>query len=1427
MALPTNERDLRLAAVLDEALAEFRGTGRLDVSSWQARHPDLADQIPALLKTLRDVDSTLQELRTTDTAAETSALSAVPWETVNAPNLQPPPLTIDGLPEFFGRYHIKKKLGQGAMGAVYLAEDTQLARDVALKVPKFSAEQTELLRRFQREAQAVAHLRHVNICPVYDVGQIDGTHYLTMAFIDGKSLKDFIDHDKPMPQAQAATVVRKLALALAEAHNHGVVHRDLKPANIMMDKNKEPVIMDFGLAYRAGPTGERLTHEGAMMGTPAYMSPEQASGETQNIGAPTDIYALGVILYEMLTGHLPFVGPVSKVLGDIMYIQPDAPSKHRRDLDPKLEAICMQAMAKKVGERFASMADLAAALGDYVREWTQSKVQQTAGVSPAARLETLTPKSEVRSRRPPNRWRTAATILIIAVLAAAGGIVIVISDKGTVEIGWDDPDVEVVVKQGGAEVVILDKKGNQSAKLWSGSYQVQLTKGQEKFTLETEKFTLKRGDRELVHVKRRPEIIKDKDNPQRAPTAAVSLADQVAQFLELVNKERQKAGVPPLARNENLLRAARRHSNFMAGKKVLTHGPDEKTLAERLKDVNYDFALCAENLALIEGTSSDAVAAWLKSAGHRSNLLDARYTETGIGLAYDEDGKLYFTQVFANPSSVARTADPDRRAAEWVLSIGGTVRVNNQPGDIRIAVDLPKGPFALTGVNLNGNQHLSDLGLACFSDCREITYLDLARTAVGDAGLGYFKNCINLEALYLAGTKVGDAGLANVKVCKKLTHLFLQNTNVTDAGLANFRDCKNLRQMNLSSTQIGDEGLAHFKGCTQLALLDLSGTKLTDAGVSNFKDCKGLTTFWVDNTQISDAGLINFRECKTLGDLYVKNTKLTAAGVDGLRKALPQCKIDSDHPAPPVGPTDKERNERAAGAVITQATRWEVKNKSPLNAVAISGDGKLAAVACDDGTIIVYDLPEGKERHKIQTPGAQIADVVFTPDGKALLFGGKQPSQLWKLGATAAERTFGDASQETKSVAVTADGRYGLVGGSKLTLWDLGAGQMVRQFPGFTEKPTSHTAAVSSDGKTVIYQGRGDTVRIAKVDDDKEPAEIKGASPVAFAGNDRILFARDYIFTVAKDLRAGQEERTWKDNYDKVAYSCTPDGKRCLTLCKNDIFLWNVESGQCLSARNDWRMTFRSAALAADCQLVITADDHQIIRLWRIDNNPNLDRATAYALLKRGFIVGADEALLDLDSIPEAPFSITSLIGNLAQSFTDEDLAAHAPGLMHLRKFQGFKMSLTGTGFAALKKGALEEIMIEEPDMITDAGLEAICGVPTIKRLWPHSNRITDAGVKHLPKLPVLQSLNLNYAQITDKGMADLAKCAQLDDLSLYDAKITDAGLEKLKSLEKLHSLYVRGAGVTAEGVKQLHEALPKCKIESDFGTFEPTATSK
>jgi hypothetical protein len=270
----------------------------------------------------------------------------------------PPPSASESTPTRVARFEVRALLGEGAFGRVFRAHDPQLDREVALKVPHPSTlASPRAVERFLREARAASRLRHPHIVPIHDAGR-DGSHlYIASAFIEGTTLENAIDEESLDDQA-AARVVRELAEALAYAHEQGIIHRDIKPANVLLDQAGHAHLADFGLAHRQDST-DKITHDGAVIGTPAYMAPEQARGRAGEVMPASDQYALGVVLYELLTGRVPFSGPVALVLSMQVNQEPPAPHTIRPYVPVDLETICLNALSKRPQERYADCQEMA------------------------------------------------------------------------------------------------------------------------------------------------------------------------------------------------------------------------------------------------------------------------------------------------------------------------------------------------------------------------------------------------------------------------------------------------------------------------------------------------------------------------------------------------------------------------------------------------------------------------------------------------------------------------------------------------------------------------------------------------------------------------------------------------------------------------------------------------------------------------------------------------------------------------------------------------------------------------------------------------------------------------------------------------------------------------------------------------------------
>jgi serine/threonine-protein kinase len=292
---------------------------------------------------------------------------------------------------FDTRYVIERKLGSGGMADVYLAEDQELGRRVALKLlDDRHASDEQFVERFRREAQSAAGLNHPSIVSIFDRGYAEGTYYIAMEYLDGRTLKELLVKNGPTPVPIAIDYARQILGALAFAHRHGIVHRDIKPHNIVVGSDGRLKVTDFGIA-RSGAS--QMTEAGSIVGTAQYLSPEQARGAP--VDQRSDIYSLGIVLYEMLTGKVPFSGetPVEIAMKHLSQV-PEPPSKLRSNIPHDLDAVVMRALAKDPEQRYASAEEMDADLARVARgvavsretEDAMTQVLAGAGVASAATM---------------------------------------------------------------------------------------------------------------------------------------------------------------------------------------------------------------------------------------------------------------------------------------------------------------------------------------------------------------------------------------------------------------------------------------------------------------------------------------------------------------------------------------------------------------------------------------------------------------------------------------------------------------------------------------------------------------------------------------------------------------------------------------------------------------------------------------------------------------------------------------------------------------------------------------------------------------------------------------------------------------------------------------------------------------------------------
>ena len=259
------------------------------------------------------------------------------------------------------RYRLERELGQGGMATVYLAEDLKHRRKVAIKVLRPELAAVIGASRFLKEIETTANLQHPHILPLFDSGEVNGTVFYVMPFVEGESLRDRLTRDKQLPVSDAVRIATEVAGALDYAHRHNVIHRDIKPENILLHDGRA-LVADFGIALAASKAGGRMTETGMSLGTPTYMSPEQAMGERE-ITARSDVYALGCVTYEMLIGEPPFTGPTAQaIVAKVMTAEPASLTAQRKSIPPQVEEAVLTALEKLPADRFASAAEFAAAL---------------------------------------------------------------------------------------------------------------------------------------------------------------------------------------------------------------------------------------------------------------------------------------------------------------------------------------------------------------------------------------------------------------------------------------------------------------------------------------------------------------------------------------------------------------------------------------------------------------------------------------------------------------------------------------------------------------------------------------------------------------------------------------------------------------------------------------------------------------------------------------------------------------------------------------------------------------------------------------------------------------------------------------------------------------------------------------------------------
>ncbi len=732
----------------------------------------------------------------------------------------------------FGRFRLLNVVGEGASGIVYRAIDPTLQRQVAVKTPRFVSSDPKQAERFLREARAVSRLRHPNIAMVFDCGHEKNTFYIASEFIEGENFEQRLAKSPPTFR-QSVEWVRDVARGLEYAHQKGIVHRDVKPANLMLSTDDRVVITDFGIARRMEETST-MTADGSVLGTPAYMSPEQARGDNKAVNALSDQYSLGVVLFELLTGRRPFLGTALQVLSDVVNKTPPLLTTLKRDVPKELQQICLRAMSKSPVERYAATGDLA----DDLDRWLRGKPIE---------------KGRATRRAPLHSVRWTAAIISVAILLILAATVFIVSDRGTLEVTTLDDNVQLSVTQNGREIAVLDRQTGSKITLRSGEYEVALKGSENELTLSKSVITLKRGQATIVEVRHKEKSLKSIPvDPLPVEVAAL----------------RVPPVPPPEERAPSPVAAAAAPAPQLSPQSVPAGVVSERTVAELVLklggSVHVDGEFFTNREIPASGTLPDSVTAVrhihlsgssLASDANLELLKGAKHLE---GLWLENLPRL--TGSGFNHLEKATTL----RA----IALGGDVGLSGEAFRHFSKLTNLNALFLIsTGFNDESCRHIGDLV--------NLGLLDVGNTQVTDEGLKHIGKLTKLGDLNLSNTRVTDAGLVHLTTMKQIGILRLNYNAVTDAGMSSIAKLRSLRTLNLGDTGITDNGLAHLISLSYLISVDLRRTKITDTGLKLLQKTKSLREILLADTKTSEEGRKALKA--VLPDCRVDNIEVLAA----------------------------------------------------------------------------------------------------------------------------------------------------------------------------------------------------------------------------------------------------------------------------------------------------------------------------------------------------------------------------------------------------------------------------------------------------------------------------------------------------------------------------------------------------------------------